>query len=139
MQSFDEFKNRFFHSLYFFHGPLIDMIISIYLHCTRPEYKLNFGNFSHGPTSWCSKPDPRFVVCVFKGVFLKTWKLENLKKLKQCYNFVICQFVANFSVSLQFKEFAVFILAFLQKPIVRYIVGSLLIDVCRIESDSFLR
>ena len=52
------------------HGPLIDMIISIYLHCTRPEYKLNFGNFFHGPTSWCSKPDPRFVVCVFSGVFL---------------------------------------------------------------------
>ena len=37
------------------HGPLIDMILSIYLHWTRPQYKFYFGNFFHGPTSWCRK------------------------------------------------------------------------------------
>ena len=48
----------------FNHGPLIDMILSIYLHWTRPQYKFYFGNFFHGPTSWCSKPDPRFVMFI---------------------------------------------------------------------------
>ena len=52
------------------HGPLIDMILSIYLHWTRLQYKYYFGNFFHGPTcSWCSKPDPRNVVFIL-GAYL---------------------------------------------------------------------
>ena len=30
-------------------GRSVDVILSIYLHCTRQEYKFSLGNFFHGP------------------------------------------------------------------------------------------